>query len=428
MSYRTAIIGAGFAGLSAAQRLSRSADTEILLIDRNNYHTFFPLLYQVAAAELESEEITSPLRGLLRANRRVSVMRCDVQNIDVEQKVLHTDGPDIHYDYLILAMGSVTNFFAVPGAEQLAFTLKSLEDAVLLRSHILNCLEQAALLSESYPTVYPGLTGDTKTDRQSALTHTVIAGGGANGVEFAGALMELIRTSIVKDFPELPKGSVSVTLIEAAGSLLPGFPAVLSEYTRRRLKKMGVSVRTDTSVTEVRSDAVVLGDGTVLPCATVVWTAGVRAPDLAGKTGLPAGRSGRLQVLPTLQTAVHPEIFAAGDLSIPDGMNLPMVAPNAIQQGTLAADNLIRLIRNEPLKPFVYHDKGSMAVVGRGAAVVRIGNRTLSGWFAWLMWLAIHLTYLVGFHNRIMVMFNWAWDYFCAEKSVRLIFRNDKNR
>ncbi|MDR3233874.1 MAG: FAD-dependent oxidoreductase, partial [Planctomycetaceae bacterium] len=284
--HRAVIIGAGFAGLSAAKRLSRCGDFEVILIDRNNYHTFFPLLYQVAAAELESEDITSPLRGLLRKNRHVSVMCCDVRNVNIEQKILHTDGPDICYDYLILAMGSVTNFFGTPGAEKHAFTLKSLEDAVLLRSHILSCLEKAALHSNASPKGVLFLPDIAGADKQNALTHIVIVGGGANGVEFAGALRELFRTSIVKDFPELPVESLKITLIEAAGNLLTGFPDTLSDYACKRLKQMGVDVRLNTPVTEVQSKAVVLGDGTRIPCATVVWTAGVCGTDIAEKIGL----------------------------------------------------------------------------------------------------------------------------------------------
>jgi NADH dehydrogenase len=323
-------------------------------------------------------------------------------------------------------MGSVTHFFDTPGAEQFAFTLKSLEDAVRLRSHILRCFEEASLYSQTHPTVYPNVSDDAKLNRQAALTHIIIVGGGANGVEFSGALVELIRSSIYKDFPEFPKGGIAVTLLEGAANLLPGFPANLAQYTKQRLEKMGVDVRTGAAVTEITKNGAVLKDGTVIPAATVVWTAGVKATDLAAKTGFSAGRSGRINVLPTLQVAEHTEIFVAGDLSLPEGTHLPMVAPNAIQQGTLAAKNLVRLVRKQALENFVYRDKGSMAVVGRGAAVVRIGKRTITGTAAWLLWLGVHLTYLVGFRNRVMVMFNWAWDYFFAERSVRLIFKKNE--
>ncbi|MDR0521151.1 MAG: NAD(P)/FAD-dependent oxidoreductase [Planctomycetaceae bacterium] len=427
--YKVAVIGAGFAGLSAAKELSKYDEFEICLIDRNNYHTFLPLLYQVAAAELESEDITSPLRGHFRKNRRVAVMHCRVAEIDHANKTLHTDGPDIRYDYLIMSMGSTTEFFGTPGAEKFAFTLKSLEDAVRLRSHILSCFEQASLYSDAHPTIYPNVSGQDKTDRQSALKHIIIIGGGPNGAEFAGALSELVRTSIYRDFPEFDRNSVQITLLEAAPNLLAGFPPLLAGYVRERLEKMDVTVKLNAAVTEIRKDGAVLKDGTFLPSETVVWTAGVRATDLAAETGFAAGKSGRIHVLPTLQIANRAEIFVAGDLSLPEGETVPpMVAPNAIQQGIHAARNLVRLVRKQELQPFVYHDKGSMAVVGRGAAAVRIGTRTLTGTIAWLVWLAVHLTYLVGFHNRLMVMFNWAWDYFVAERSVRLIFRSWKER
>ncbi|GHT26389.1 pyridine nucleotide-disulfide oxidoreductase [Planctomycetales bacterium] len=424
---RVVIIGAGFGGLSAAMELDKYSEFEVILIDRNNYHTFLPLLYQVAAAELASEDITSPLRGLLRKNKNVSVMMCEVRQIDFNEKILHTDGPNIRYDYLVLAIGSITNFFGTKGAEQFSFTLKSLEDAVRLRSRILGCLEEASLYSDEHPTVYPSVSELEKKERSAALTNIIIVGGGANGVEFAGALIELIRTSIYKDFPELEKGSVRVTLLESAPILLTGFPQVLCEYTKKRLEKMGVEVKTNAAVKEVKEDGVLLGDGSFLPAATVVWTAGVKAAELIASTGLPTGRSGRINVLPTLQLEKYPEVFAAGDAGLPDGMNVPMVAPNAIQQGIHTAKNLLNLVRGKPLIPFSYHDKGSMAVVGRGAAVVRVGKRTLTGWTAWVLWLFVHLNYLVGFHNRIMVMLNWAWDYFYAERAERLIFkRNDK--
>ncbi len=403
---RVVIVGAGFAGLSAAKRLARVKELEILLLDCNNYHTFQPLLYQVAAAELDSEEIANPLRGLFRRYPRVSLAMLEVTGADFEKRLLHTNGPDIEYDYLILATGSISNFFGIPGAEENTFPLKSLEEAVHLRNHILRCFEQAALLPETAP---------------DGLTHLVVVGGGPAGVEYAGALAELIRTPLSRDFSEMPPGFARVTLVDAVDEILVGFPPRLRAYAHKRLERMGITVRTGAQVKEVRDDAVVLGDGTVLPSKTVVWTAGVRGSDLGPALNLPLGRGGRVAVSPTLQLPEHPEIYIAGDLSLPEGMNLPMVAPNAIQQGLCAAENILRHLRKKEPKPFAYHDKGSLATIGRNAAVARLGRFEFSGVIAWVLWLGVHLTYLVGFHNRIMVLIDWAWDYLFFERSVRLI-------
>ncbi len=403
---RVVIVGAGFAGLSAAKRLARIKELEILLLDCNNYHTFQPLLYQVAAAELDSEEIANPLRGLFRRYPRISLAMLEVLGADFEKRLLHTNGPDIEYDYLILSTGSVSNFFGIPGAEENTFPLKSLEEAVHLRNHILRCFEQAALSPETAP---------------DGLTHLVVVGGGPAGVEYAGALAELIRTPLSRDFSEMPPGFARVTLVDAVDEILVGFPPRLRAYAHKRLERMGVTVRTGAQVKEVRDNAVVLGDGTILPSKTVIWTAGVRGSDLAPALNLPLGRGGRVAVSPTLQLPEHPEIYVAGDLSLPEGMNLPMVAPNAIQQGLCAAENILRHLRKEEPKPFAYHDKGSLATIGRNAAVARLGRFEFSGIIAWILWLGVHLTYLVGFHNRIMVLIDWAWDYLFFERSVRLI-------
>lgn len=405
--HRVVIVGAGFAGLSAAKHLARQESIEVVLIDRNNYHTFQPLLYQVAAAELEAEEIANPIRGLFRKTSNVSVAMLEVTGIDFERRVLFTDGPEIEYDYLVLATGSVTNFFGTPGAEKNAFVLKTLEDAVCLRNHLLRCFEKASRC--------------TNPTEQKELTHIVVVGGGPNGVEYAGALAELIRTPLVRDFPELPPGTTGVTLLEAADHLLTGFPERLQKYARKCLERKGITVRLGAQVTEVKHDSVLLADGAVFPCATIVWTAGVRGDELPSKMGLPIGRGGRAEVQSTLQTKDHPEIFVTGDLSLPEGRNLPMVAPNAIQQGRHAAENILRLIGKQNPTAFSYFDKGSLAVIGRNAAVARLGKRGFTGFIAWLLWLGVHLTYLVGFHNRVMVMINWAWDYFFAERSVRMI-------
>lgn len=407
---RVVIVGAGFAGLSAAKRLARHKDLDILLLDRNNYHVFPPLLYQVAAAELETDDIAHPLRGLFRKFRNVSLLMTEVCGIDLERQVLSTETLDIEYDYLLVATGSVVNFFGTSGAEEYAFPLKSLEDAVRIRNHFLRCFERASLLKKDVASVVP-----------EALTRIVIVGGGPNGVEFAGALAELMRTSMARDFPELPRDGVEITLLEAAEHLLTCFPERLQAYTKSRLERMGVVVRLQSQVKEIRADAVLLTDGTILPAATVVWAAGVCGGELAQDVQSSPGRGNRVQVLSTLQIPTHSNVFVAGDLSLPENMTVPMVAPNAMQQGRHVAENILRLIRNETPLPFRYRDKGSLAVIGRNAAVAHIGRFAFSGFTAWVLWLCIHLSYLVGFRNRLMVVINWAWDYFFAERSVRLI-------
>ncbi len=411
---RVVVVGAGFAGLSAAQVLAKNSTLEILVVDRNNYHTFQPLLYQVAAAELEPGSIANPLRGLCRRRPNVSVAMTEVVGVDFEKKILKTAGPDIDYDFLVLAPGSGPHFFGIPGAAEHSFALKSLEEAVRLRNHLLQCFERAALLPKG-------------TDlSRNGLTQVVVVGGGPTGVEYAGALAELIRSSLSRDFQELPKGFAKLTLLEAGEKILPVFPERLSEYALKRLERMGVPIKLGAQVTEVRPDAVLLADGTEIPCSTVVWTAGAKGSELATLMGLPTGRGGRVPVQPTLNLPDRPEVFVVGDLSLPEGQNPPMLAPNAIQQGSLAGKNILRLLRDEPLQPFVYRDKGSMAVIGRNAAVARSGRFAFSGFLAWVLWLGVHLNYLIGFHKRFNVLSSWAWDYFFAERSVRLILPREK--
>ncbi len=412
---RIIIVGAGFAGLWAARRLSREKNLDITVIDRNNYHTFLPLLYQVAAAELEPEEIAYPLRGVFRTSRlcrffhrcsKVNTIMAEVRGVDTARRVVMADDLELPYDQLIFAPGSLTSFFGTPGAAENSFTLKSLEEAVTLRNHLLTNFERASMHKGPPP--------------EGELTITVV-GGGPTGVEYAGALAELIHTPMARDFPDLVPSHTRVVLVDSSEELLAGFPMNLRVYTRNKLIRMGVEVRTGVSVAEVLASGAKLSDGTFIPSRTVVWTAGVRGHDVAGHVGLPLGKSGRVTVMPTLQVMEHPEIHIAGDLSLPDGQNPPMVAPNATQQGLHTAGNVLRMIKGEATQPFAYRDKGSMVTIGRKAAVVRIGERTFSGFLAWVLWLSVHLTYLIGFRNRVFVLINWAWDYLFAERAVRLI-------
>ncbi len=412
---RIVIIGAGFAGLWAARRLTREKNLDITVVDRNNYHTFLPLLYQVAAAELEPEEIAYPLRGVFRQpalcrffcrRSKVNTVMAEVRGVDPERRVVLADDLELPYDQLVLAPGSLTSFFGTPGAEENSFTLKSLEDAVRLRNHLLTAFERASVEKDRL--------GD------GALTITVV-GGGATGVEYAGALAELIRTPLARDFPDLVPAKSRVVLVDSSEELLAGFPMDLRVYARNKLIRMGVDVHTGVSVREVTAAGATLSDGSFIASRTVVWTAGVRGHDVASTAGLPLGKSGRVTVMPTLQVAERPNIHVAGDLSLPDGQTPPTVAPTATQQGLHVAENILRMVRGESTQPFAYHDKGSMVTIGRKAAVVRIGNRSFSGFLAWVLWLCVHLTYLIGFRNRIFVLINWAWDYLFAERAVRLI-------
>ncbi|HYB75029.1 MAG TPA: NAD(P)/FAD-dependent oxidoreductase [Candidatus Sulfotelmatobacter sp.] len=405
---RVVIVGAGFGGLWAARALAQTP-VDALLVDRNNYHAFLPLLYQVAAAELEPEDIAYPVRSILRTLRHARFALADVEAIDLAGRVVKATERSIPYDFLILATGSVSHFFGVPGAARYAFPLKTMEQGIGLRNHILGCFERAAH--------EPSAEG-----RRRALTFAIV-GGGPTGVEFAGALAELIRGPLRRDFPGLDPREVCVVLLEAREGIPPGLPEGLRAYTEGRLRRMGVEVRVRAVVAEVTPHAVHLRDGTVIPTETVVWTAGVRGDPSARVWGLPTAADGRVKVLPTLQVPNHPEVYVVGDLACVEegGRPLPMVAPVAIQQGVAAARNILRQVRGADPQPFRYRDRGTMVAIGRNAAVACLGRRRFSGFPAWIVWLSVHIFKLIGFRNRLLVMINWAWDYLFYERAVRLI-------
>ncbi len=404
---RVVIVGAGFGGLWAARSLAR-LPVDVLLVDRNNYHTFLPLLYQVAAAELEPEAIIYPVRSILRGLPNVHFAMAEVLEIDFNTRVVKISDRVIPYDFLILAIGSTFHFFGVPGAAEHAFALKTLEQGIALRSHILRCFERA---------VY-----EPVAERRRQLLTFAIVGGGPTGVEFAGALAELIRGPLRKDYSTLDFREVRVLLLEALESLLPGFPAPLRSYTFERLRWMGLEVRLGAQVSHVNRNAVHLNDGPVIPTETVVWTAGVRGDPRVERWGLSIARGGRVVVLPTLQVSGHPEVYVVGDLAlVEEGESLPMVAPVAIQQGVAAARNIGRQVVGQAPQPFRYRDRGTMATIGRNAAVAKLGTRAFTGFPAWILWLGVHLLNLIGFRNRLIVLINWAWDYFFYERAMRLI-------
>ncbi len=406
---RVVIVGAGFAGLWAARSLAKEW-ADVTLVDRNNYHTFLALLYQVASAELEPEDIAYPVRSIFWECPGVAFALAEVTGIDFAKKSVLTDGRPIPYDYLILAAGSVPHTFGIPGTDSHAYNLKTLEEAVLLKNHIICCFEQAARSPD--------------TVRGTGILTFAIAGGGATGVEYAGALSELVHGPLTRDYRTVDFRAVRIVLLEASDRLVAHMPGTVCDYAARRLRKMGVEVRLGAKVAEVTPGGVRLEDGSEIPSRTVVWTAGVRGEPVAGLSGLPTERDGRVPVLPTLQVPGRPEIYAVGDLaSIRDReARLPMVAQVAIQSAIAAAGNIVRQIKGDPPQPFAYRDRGMMIAIGRNAAGAAIGSSTYTGFFAWILWLVIHLFNLIGFRNRIMVLVNWAWDYLLYERAVRFVF------
>jgi NADH dehydrogenase len=405
---KVVILGAGFGGLWAAKTLAKKP-VDVEVIDRNNYHTFFPLLYQVGAAELAPVDIVYPLRHIFRRMPNVSFNLGSVTQIDFAARQVFVGSEPVDYDYLIIGLGSRPFYFNIPGADQFAFPLKSLDQAVALRNQVLYLLEKASRESDAQV-------------RRSLLTFAII-GGGPTGVEFAGTMAELINHSVPRDFPTLDIREARVALIEADESLLNGFPSSLSDYTKARLEKMGIEMHLNSRVVEIGSDTVCFQDGSVLPASTVIWTAGVQGFSGVKQWGLPTARNGQVEVLPTLQAPEHGEVYVVGDLAryVENDKPLPMVAQVAIQQGQAAARNILRALRGEEQQPFHYRDKGSLAVIGRNSAVAQIWGRSFTGFIAWVIWLAVHIFYLIGFRNRIQVMASWAVDYFSSDRPVELI-------
>lgn len=402
------ILGSGFGGLWAAKTLA-DGPVKVSLIDRHNYHTFFPLLYQVGAAELEPEDITQPLRKIFWKRSNVRFFLGEVQGVDLSAKVVRIPDHEIHYDYLVVALGSKPNFYGIPGLAEYAFTLKSLEQGIALRNQILTSFERAAC------------EGDPEL-RQAWLTFTIV-GGGPTGVEFAGALMELIHGSLDKDFPKLDLSQVRVVLLEASDHLLIGMPEELSAYSQKRLTKLGIDVRLKSHVVKITPREVLMKDGTRINSKTVIWTAGVQGNIPGGLWGLTTNRRNQVEVLPTLQVPDHPEVYVVGDLAgiQQDGHPLPMVAQMGVQTGASAGHNILRQLMGQAPLPFRYHDKGTLDVIGRNAGVAYIWRRAFRGFPAWLIWVWVHIFNLIGYRNRFLVLIDWAWDYLFSEHSVRLI-------
>jgi len=403
------IVGAGFGGLRVARGLRR-APVDVTVLDRHNYHTFVPLLYQVATAGLEPEEIAQPIRRILHDARNVRFRLATVTGVDLKRRAVITNVGEVGYDYLVLAAGSVTNYFGLDSVAQATCALRDLDDAERLRDRILCALETAS--AESDP------------ERRRQLMTIVVVGGGPTGMELAGALAELRRHVLPRDYPELDLSSGRTILLEATDRLLPGMPAGLQARAQDKLRALGVEIRLQAPVADADEGGVTLRSGERLAAGAVVWVAGMRAAPLAEALATARGAGGRLVVTPTLQLPGHPEVYAIGDMAHvgnPDARPHPMVAPVAIQQGELVAENILRQMAGKEGKPFAYKDRGTMATIGRRAAVAHIFGLQLNGFVAWLIWLTVHLVWLIGFRNRMLVLINWAWNYLTYERAVRLI-------
>ncbi len=415
---RVVIIGAGFGGLYAAKMLANHA-VDVLLIDRNNFHTFTPLLYQVATSGLEAGEISYPVRAIFRRKRNVDFMLGEVTGIDPQHQhvMVKTNGMTRQepYDKLILAAGSVTNYFGNDSLMQYGFSLKTLSEAVLLRNHILQVFEKAAWM-------------DTPAE-QSAYTTLVVVGGGPTGLETAGALYELYKHVLSKEYANLRQIQPRVILIEAADRLLAPYPESLQQSALRQLEGLGVEVLLNAVVAEAAPDHVRLTDGRVIPTHTLVWAAGVKSSPLAEMLGVSLARAGRVPAEATMRVIGLNNVYVVGDMAhLPDpqGTPYPMLIPVAKQQAMLAGKNILRELRGEPLQPFRYIDRGIMATIGRRRAVAWLFYRLkLTGYFAWWAWLGLHLVTLIGFRNRLAVLINWVWNYVAyalpGANSARLI-------
>lgn len=401
------ILGAGFGGLTAARALKR-APVQVTLIDRTNHHLFQPLLYQVATAALSPAEISAPIRRVVRGQKNVEVLMADATAIDLPSgRVILADG-GLDFDFLIVATGATHAYFGHDEWAGAAPGLKTLKDALEIRQRILMAFE----IAEREP---------DEAARRAWMTF-VIVGGGPTGVELAGTLAEVARKTLARDFRRIDTSQARVLLVEAGPEVLSPFDDRLSEKAREQLEKLGVEVRLGEPVTEITRDGVKVGANWI-EARTVVWAAGVAASPLARSLGVPLDRAGRVVVEPDLTVPGHPNVFVIGDLARVehDGKLVPGIAPAAIQEGGHAALNLVRTVKRQARLPFHYFDKGMLATIGRGAAVAQIGRVRATGYIAWLLWLFVHIYFLIGFRNRLIVMIQWAWSYITFDRGARLI-------
>ena len=405
---RVVVVGAGFGGLEAARRLTK-LPVRVTLIDRKNHHTFQPLLYQVATAGISPAEIAAPVRWILRGRKNLEVLLGEVTGFDLLARTVKTADLEIPYDYLIVAAGARHSYFGHDEWAALAPGLKTIEDALEIRRRVLlafELAERATLAGEPEPPL-----------------NFVIVGAGPTGVELAGTLAEIARKVLHDEFATINPKSTRIILLEGGPRVLPAYTPDLSESAVRQLQKLGVEVRASAMVTNIEPGAVHVG-GERIPAAVVLWAAGVQASSLGRKLGVEVDRAGRVPVSDDLSLPGHPEVFVIGDLATlknEQGTLLPGVAPVALQQGRAVAGTIARELHHQPRKPFHYFDKGSLATIGRAAGIAQIGKLHISGYFAWLAWLFVHIFFLIGFRNRIIVLIQWAWSYLTYERGARLI-------
>lgn len=404
---KVVILGGGFAGLYAARAL-RGAPVAVTLVDRKNHHLFQPMLYQVATAALNPADIAAPIRSILSGQKNCRVLLAEAKRIDGKNSVVETDGEPIPFDYLILGTGASHSYFGNDGWAAQAPGLKTLEDALDIRRRVFLAYENAE--RENDP------------EKRRAFMTFVVIGAGPTGVEMAGALAEISRRTLARDFRTIDPKSARIILVEGVGRVLPPFPEDLSAAARGQLERLGVEVWTGTRVTAIDGDGVTLGADRV-SARTVIWAAGVQGSGVAASLGADLDRAGKVRVRPDLSVPGAPNIFVAGDLAslIQDGEPVPGVCPAAMQEGRHAARNVMALVEGRETAPFRYVDKGSFAVIGRGAAVGDLLGFKMSGRLAWLAWLAIHITFLIGFRNRLIVLIGWAYSYFTHRRGARLI-------
>ena len=410
---RVVIVGAGFGGLLAARTLA-SHPLQITLVDRQNFHTFQPLLYQVATAGLSPGEIAAPIRWIMRSHRNVEVLMSEVQDFDLSRRSVKLDAGEIAYDYLIVAAGASHAYFGHDEWEPFAPGLKTIEDALEIRRRVLLAFELAERQA-----------AESKHDKnvEPVQLNFVVVGGGPTGVELAGTLAEISRQVLANEFHSIDPKRTRIVLLEGGPRLLPAYPEDLSRSAEEQLRHLGVEVHTSTLVTRVEPGSVQMGE-TRLSAAVTLWAAGVAASPLGKKLGVPVDRAGRVLVNPDLSIAGHPEVFVIGDLAAlkdEEGKWLPGVAPVAMQEGKATAHNIANELQGEPRKNFHYWNKGNLATIGRAAAVADFGKIHISGFLAWLSWLFIHIFFLIGFRNRLIVLIQWAWSYLTYERGARLI-------
>jgi NADH dehydrogenase len=404
---RVLVVGGGFAGLNAARGLKR-APVEVTVVDRENYHLFQPLLYQVATAALNPSDIAYPLRSALRKQKNVSVLLADAVAVDLAGSIVRFRNGEFRYDYLVLGTGATHSYFGNEAWAADAPGLKTIEDALEMRRRIYLAYEAAEL--------------ERDPERRRAWLTFVVVGAGPTGVELAGALAEIGRQALDSGFKGIDQEEVRVVLVEGQDRVLSAYRPEGGASAKRQLERLGVEVRLGSFVTDIDDTGISVGDER-LPARTVLWAAGVAASPLAASLGVPLDEAGRVRVQPDLSVPGHPNAFVVGDLArIPHGDGLvPGVAPAALQQGRHAAANVWRLVSGGTTEPFRYRDKGSLATIGRAAAVAEIGRLRFGGFLAWMAWLLIHIFYLIGFRNRLWVLAGWAWSYVTFKRGARLI-------